>query len=66
MYGYDGRSTHYLKGSLERTHAMDDIVEKMRKSDKSRYKNVFANPALVIDVEDRVKIADGEKQNTEP
>lgn len=28
------------------------------------YKNVYANPALQIDVEDRVKIADGEKQRT--
>mgnify|MGYP002590328872 CR=1 FL=1 len=26
------------------------------------YKNVYTNPALQIDVEDRVKIADGEKQ----
>lgn len=28
------------------------------------YKNVYANPALQIDVEDRVKIAGGEKQRT--
>ena len=28
------------------------------------YKNVYANPALQLDVEDRVKIADGEKQRT--
>ena len=28
------------------------------------YKNVYTNPALQIDVEDRVKIADGEKQRT--
>ena len=28
------------------------------------YKNVYSNPALQIDVEDRVKIADGEKQRT--
>lgn len=28
------------------------------------YKNVYANPALQIDVEDRVKITDGEKQRT--
>ena len=28
------------------------------------YKNVYANPALQIDVEDRVKIADSEKQRT--
>ena len=28
------------------------------------YKNVYSNPALCIDVEDRVRIADGEKQRT--
>ena len=28
------------------------------------YKNVYANPALKIDVTDRVKIADVERQNT--
>lgn len=28
------------------------------------YKNVYSNPALQIDVEDRVKIAEGEKQRT--
>lgn len=28
------------------------------------YKNVYANPALQIDVEDKVKITDGEKQRT--
>ena len=28
------------------------------------YKNVYSNPALQIDVEDRVKVADGEKQHT--
>ena len=28
------------------------------------YKNVYANPSLQIDVEDRVKIADGERQRT--
>ena len=28
------------------------------------YKNVYSNPALQIDIEDRVKIADGEKQRT--
>ena len=28
------------------------------------YKNVYSNPALLIDVEDKVKIADGEKQHT--
>ena len=28
------------------------------------YKNVYSNPALQIDVEDKVKIADGEKQHT--
>ncbi len=27
------------------------------------YKNVYSNPALQIDVEDKVKISDGEKQN---
>lgn len=28
------------------------------------YKNVYSNPALCLDVEDKVKIADGEKQRT--
>lgn len=28
------------------------------------YKNVYSNPALVLDVEDRVKISDNEKQRT--
>lgn len=28
------------------------------------YKNVYSNPALKLDVEDRVKIAPGEKQRT--
>ncbi len=28
------------------------------------YKNVYSNPALCLDVEDRVKIAEGEKQRT--
>ena len=28
------------------------------------YKNVYSNPALCLDIEDKVKIADGEKQRT--
>lgn len=28
------------------------------------YRNVYSNPALKIDIDDRVKIAEGERQNT--